>query len=216
VLGPLDMMHLSYNPMRPRYAGVDHYVLAYGMIGDKIYLHDPAGFAHVFIDRERLTEAWKAGGVGYRRGYYRYWATPTRSAVPSAEEIYYRAIAVFQRLYKQAEQRAATDGGLIGRDALLALANTVETGSISDAQRDHLIYFALPLGAKRALDYALFFAEHHDLLHWLKQKQAQEFGVCLTSLVASNQNLNQESWSRRAISGSKVQMLVEQRPAVSG
>jgi hypothetical protein len=26
-LGPLDMMHLSYNPMRPRQPGADHYVL---------------------------------------------------------------------------------------------------------------------------------------------------------------------------------------------
>jgi hypothetical protein len=77
---------------------------------------------------------------------------------------------------------------LIGRDALLALADIVERGSLSAAQREHLIYFALPLGAKRALDYAAFFAGHHDLLQQLKQEQAKEFGTCLTSVVASNWN----------------------------
>lgn len=188
VLGRLDMVHLSYNPMRPRHPGVDHYVLAYEMTGDKIYLHDPAGFAHVFIDREQLTQAWKAEAVGYRCGYYRYWAAPRRSARLSAEKTYDHAIGVFQRLYKQAEQRAATGNRLIGRDALLALADIVERGFLGDSQRDHLIYFALPLGAKRALDYAVVFAGHHDLLRQLKQDQAEEFGRCLASVVVSNWN----------------------------
>jgi hypothetical protein len=188
VLGPLDMMYLSYNPMRSRHPGVDHYVLAYGMADDRIYLHDPAGFAHVFIEKHQLAQALKADAVPYRRGYYRLWTAPRRSAVLTLEDTYDRAIAVFQRLYKRAEQRAAIAGGLIGRDALLALADIVERGSLSAAQREHLIYFALPLGAKRALDYAAFFAGHHDLLQQLKQEQAKEFGTCLTSVVASNWN----------------------------
>jgi len=186
VLGPLDMMYLTYNPMRPRQAGVDHYVLAYGMTGDKIYLHDPAGFAHVFIDREQLGQAWKADAISYRRGHYRYWAAPRPSGKLTLAETYDRAIDTFQRLYQHAEQRPETGDRLIGREALLALADTVERGFLSDDQRGHLIYFALPLGVKRALDYAAFFAGHHDVLRQLKQDQAVEFGACLTHLVASN------------------------------
>lgn len=186
ILGPLDMMHLSYNPMRPTHPGVDHYVLAYRVDGDRVHLHDPAGFAHVFIDRPQLMRAWVADTVPYHRGHYRHWTAPRREAAPSPTRVYDAAIKTFQQLYRQAEQRAAIDRGLIGRHALLALAQIVTTASLSEQQRNHLTYFALPLGAKRALDYARFFAGHHEPLQKLKLEQATAFGTCLTHLVAAN------------------------------
>jgi hypothetical protein len=97
---------------------------------------------------------------------------------------YEAAINTFQQLYRQAEQRAAIDKGLIGGHALRALAQIVTTASLSEQQCNHLTHFALPLGAKRALDYAGFFAGHHEPL--LKLKQATTFGTCLTHLVAAN------------------------------
>jgi hypothetical protein len=186
ILGPLDMMHLSYNPTRPTQPGVDHYVLAYRLDGDRVHLHDPAGFAHVFIDRPQLMRAWLADTVPYHRGHYRYWTAPLRSTTPSPAEIYEAAIDTFQQLYRQAEQRVDIDKALIGRHALLALAELVTTASLSEKQRNHLTHFALPLGAKRALDYANFFAGHHASLQKLKLEQAIAFGACLTQLVAAN------------------------------
>jgi len=186
VLGPLDMVHLSYNPLRPPAPGADHYVVAYASDGERIHLHDPAGFAHVFIERTQLARAWRAESIGYRRGYYRYWTAPRRATMPSSDEVYDRAIATFRELYRDAERRAAADKRLIGRGALLALAEVVRAGSLSDAQRGHLTRFAVPLAAKRALDYASFFAGRQATLHTLKLEQARAFGSCLTHLVAAS------------------------------
>ena len=186
ILGPLDMMHLSYNPTRPTQPGVDHYVLAYRLDGDRVHLHDPAGFANVFIDRPQLMRAWRADTVPYHRGHYRYWTAPQRSTEPSEAEIFEAAIDTFQQLYREAEQRAAIDKALIGRHAILTLAERVSSTSLSEQQRHHLTHFALPLGAKRALDYAMFFAGLHEPLQKLKLEQATAFGACLTHLVAAN------------------------------
>jgi len=69
ILGPLDMQHLVYNPLRPLFPGVDHFVLALGVEGERIRLHDPAGFAHALIDRENLKAAWRADTIVYKRGH---------------------------------------------------------------------------------------------------------------------------------------------------
>jgi hypothetical protein len=98
--------------------------------------------------------------------------------------MYDRAVDTFQCLYRQAEQRAASAGRLIGREALLTLANAVERGALSDSQRGPC--FALPLAVKRALDYSAFFADHHGGLRQLKQEQAAEFGACQTHITGLN------------------------------
>lgn len=184
IVGPLDMSHLVYNPMRPRDPGADHYVVIVAAEGDRYRLHDPAGFAHVWIDAADLAAAWRAETIGYRRGHYRSWSRPRRLRMPGADAIYEAAMTAFQRLYRQAEQRAARQGERVGRDALLALATTVATGALTPQQRGHLIFFGLPLGAKRALDYAAFFAERAPELADLKRRQARAFGACQAALTA--------------------------------
>jgi hypothetical protein len=187
ILGPLDMSHLVYNPMRPKAPGADHYVLACQMQGAKVCLHDPAGFAHVSIDQAHLAAAWRADSISYKRGSHRYWTKPIRCQEPTPSEIYQGALGIFQDLYRQAEQTAAREQRPIGRDALLTLAKDVSDQALSQQQRGHLIFFALPLGAKRALDYAAFFGERHQGLRQLKLEQAKAFGACHSSLM-------QEAW----------------------
>ena len=58
IVGPIDMSHLVYNPMRPRDPGVDHYVVILGAQDGRYRLHDPAGFAHVPLDAANLATAW--------------------------------------------------------------------------------------------------------------------------------------------------------------
>ncbi|MFH1472904.1 MAG: cysteine peptidase family C39 domain-containing protein, partial [bacterium] len=68
IIGPLDMQYLVYNPGRPNFEGVDHFVLVYRIAGDKVFLHDPAGYAHVSIGKDDLEKAWRAESIVYRRG----------------------------------------------------------------------------------------------------------------------------------------------------
>ena len=50
-------------------------------------------------------------------------------------------------------------------------------------QRGHLLHFALPLGTKRALDFAGFFDDLSSSLAQLKRRQAGRFGACVTHLM---------------------------------
>lgn len=191
ILGPLDMSCLSYNPMRPRTPGVDHYVLAYYAAGEEIHLHDPAGFAHVRIDRSLLTHAWRAESISYKRGHYRHWTKPRRALHPSPDQVYEAAVETFKLLYLRAEEAALHEQRPLGRDALLMLSRAASQKSLSQRQLQHLIFFALPLGAKRALDYAAFFRNRHARLQGLKLQQAAAFGAC-QSLMTS------EAWTGAA------------------
>jgi len=180
VVGPLDMSHLVYNPMRPRGPGVDHYVLILDERDGRYRLHDPAGFAHAQLGADELATAWRADTIDYRRGHYRSWRHPRRIASPSAEAIFDGAMDRFRTLYRAAEKR----GGCIGRDALQALAKAARDDTLDPGRRGHLLYFALPLGAKRALDYAAFFDKRAPKLAEMKRRQAELFGACHTALGA--------------------------------
>jgi len=180
-LGPLDMGYLAYLPFDE--PGADHYVLAYAMDEDQVYLHDPIGFPLVALPLDRLELVWKAERIGYRRGSYRYWTSPRRSHRPSEEEIYERALHFFHSGYGRADDLAARNHWSVGRDAILACANHVRTGDVSPGEAGHMQGFAFRLGARRALDFAAFFDVRDTGLAALKRQQATLFGRCHTLAV---------------------------------
>lgn len=177
VLGPLDMGYLDYLPYREECAGADHYVLVYAMDQNEVYLHDPDGFPHVSLPLDQLELAWRAERVGYRRGSYRYWANPKRVRHPSGQEIYDRTLGDFRTHYQKAKEPTAQGSWPVGRDAILACADYVRGGP-PPSMVGFLTGFAFKLGARRALDYARFFAPHDAELAALKHSQAKLFGQC--------------------------------------
>lgn len=183
IVGPLDMSHLVYNPARPRDPGVDHYVVVLGTEGGSYRLHDPAGFAHVVIAPADLAAAWRADAVAYRRGHFRSWTRPRRLGSPAPDAIFEAAMATFRRLYGEAEERAKRGRERTGCEALLALAAAVEADVLTPRQRGHLIFFGLPLGTKRALDYVAFFDRRAPALAALKRRQALAFGASHAALT---------------------------------
>jgi hypothetical protein len=185
VLGPLDMSYLVYIPGHQymRGSAIDHFVLAYGIDQDRMYLHDPAGYPHVSITRPEMVLAWKAENVTYRRGYYRYWMSPKRIASPSVEEIYQKALRWFKSIYEDSSAKSAKENTLIGSAAIRKVADHIEVGALSREEADHLSQFALQLGAKRALDFASFFGSHDKTIADLKYSQSRVFGEAHSCLV---------------------------------
>lgn len=183
IVGPLDMSHLTYNPTRPRYAGVDHFILVIGVEGEQFRVHDPAGFANALIGRADLQAAWQAEAIAYRNGHYRRWSHAWRRRTPDPGQLHADAMEFFRNQYLAAsvlagEQNEAIDAPLIRR-----WAKTASHNEFTDSQIGHLTHFALPLGAKRALDYASFFAARHPALADLKRQQAIAFGACHSALM---------------------------------
>jgi hypothetical protein len=179
VLGPVDMGHLTYIPYHEHLEGADHYVLAYAMDAAAVHLHDPAGFPHVVLPLDRLAVAWRAERVPYRRGAYRSWTAPRRVAHPSRTEVYARTLATFQECYRRSDTLMAEGVPWVetwGGDAVRRFADRLATGEVPERTRSHLVDFALPLGARRALDYAAFFDGGDPALAALKRRQAVLFG----------------------------------------
>jgi hypothetical protein len=188
LLGPLDMTHLTYNPNRPNFSGVDHFVLIFGERGGCFLLHDPAGFGNVFISEADLEKAWRADAIEYRRGHYRCWTRPRRISTPSDDEIFREAISTFKKLYVDAEVQSANTGRPRDKAAIAEMARRLSSGTLTPGQRGHLTKFALPLGVKRAFDYADFFEARHPSLSKLKRDQAAAFGRCLSYVMLDNQD----------------------------
>ncbi|HEX2888737.1 hypothetical protein [Vineibacter terrae] len=183
VIGPLDMQFLSYNPGRPSVAGVDHYVLVSAIEGDQAVIYDPAGFAEMLISRADLAQAWRADAIIYKRGHFRAWSHPRRIAMPTLAAIEAQAWRNFKGLHAEAARLAAASGRLVDEYALAWLARQVGRDALSPAQSAHLLHFALPLGVKRALDFARFFAASNPGLAQSKRRQAALFGRCHSRLM---------------------------------
>lgn len=184
IIGPVDMGYLVYNPNHPYMHGSDHFVLVYGIDKDKILLHDPAGFPHVFLDKENLKSSWQAEKVLYRQGYFRYVTGIKRVESPSQEKIYTRAITRFKDIYTQGEANTDKEKYKIGRDALLNTVDRLRSNQVSEGELTNFMYFVFQLGAKRALDFAKFFDYKDKDLAELKRKQSEILGQAHTYCVA--------------------------------
>lgn len=189
VLGPVDMSYLTYNPDRPNHLGVDHYIFIYGIQDEEAFLHDPAGFPHMIFLLNELKESWAAEEIGYRQGYYRFWAEPKRIEKPSEEEIYKRAINSFKDVYQSGEKIGKNENCKIDEEAFLSLAGYAEKGKMRADEIGFLTEFAFPLGAKRSLDFAAFFSGKNNKLASLKNTQSQLFGKCHVLTMAKEWRL---------------------------
>lgn len=209
ILGPLDMCLLSYNPGRTATPGVDHFVVADRMAADRVVVYDPAGFAEAAIAMDALEAAWRADAIAYRRGRYRYWARPRRRSRPTDEQIATSAFAVFAQLYDEADRLAPAAGCLTGGAAIEHVAGLVRRSALTPAQSGHLIHFALPLGVKRALDFATFFETGGRELAALKRQQARLFGACHSSFSRGEATAAADSLTRLAELETSIREAVE-------
>lgn len=179
-IGPLDMSLLIYNPNHKYLKGADHFILAYDMDDKFVYVHDPAGFPHAFLPLDKLRESWQAKGVSYKKGYYRYTFAPKRMENPSAVEVYKRAMDFFKTLYKEGQIKTDKSKFGIGSEAINEFSKYIQNNGLSEKERGHFVYFALPLGAKRASDYFKFFELFNKELSQLKYEQSKIFGLAHT------------------------------------
>lgn len=209
VLGPLDMGYLEYNPRYRDLYGSDHFVLVYDIDDKAIYLHDPAGFPCTFLPFRKLELAWSSKKIFYGHENYRYWTAPKRIKNPSKKDIYTQALKDFKSIYRASEEKSALNNWTVGEKTILASAKRFQNQEATRQEIDHLVYFALPLGAKRALDFASFFDFHDVNLASLKRKQAELFGRCHTLASAREWTLLGEALKElaRIEEGFKLKLL---------
>ena len=196
------MGYLDYLPFNA--PGADHFVLAYRIVSENVFLHDPEGFPNVSLRFAQLTDAWKARRIDYRRGHYRYWTAPVRVERPDADEIYARGIKHFAACYRQSHEIATEIGWTFGPRAITALAEKTKSQSLPRFQVHLMKTFHFCLGARRALDYAAFFEGRNPQLAEIKSDQAQSLGNCHRHVAEAN-------WDRLAI---ELNRLAESEDAI--
>jgi hypothetical protein len=89
----------------------------------------------------------------------------------------------FHNQYMAASVLAGEQGEAINAELIRRWAKSASHGEFNDSQIGHLTHFALPLGAKRAMDYASFFAARSSSLADLKREQAKAFGACHSAMM---------------------------------
>ncbi|WP_030104911.1 hypothetical protein [Actinoalloteichus caeruleus] len=148
LVGPVEMGHLSYQPGKTGPLGADHYLVAIGHEGGHLVLHDPQGYPYARLPWAQFRDAWRADTVDY--------ATPFTMRTRFVRE---RDVAPADAL-RASPPRAlhwlrgdtAPPGALANHDAALALADLLSTRP-EDVQ-EHLIHFAVRVGARRLADAA--------------------------------------------------------------
>jgi predicted double-glycine peptidase len=200
VLGPLEFAKIVYNPAHVGSTDSDHYILAYDMDNEYVYVHDPWGFPCARITHADLEIAWRAEAIGYKRGYFRHWSNPKRIEQPNDDELFNRAIATCKGTYTTDEATIKKAGKLVGSDAIKTMADGLRKQPLSSWQVSFFAKFSLPLSAKRSLDYAEFFKERSNKLSGIKYEQASLFGIAGTQTAASD-------WSALATSLDQLAVL---------
>lgn len=183
ILGPVDMGYLRYSPNHQYAKGSDHYVLAYDMDDQYVYLHDPANFPYVRLAHDSLKLAWSAADLPYGRGPYQYWHSIKRVNHPSKNEIYNDSLCFFQHLYEETAEIGASIGAKTGKEAIRIFCEKLLNNEISQDVIGNLKYFVFQLGAKRANDYSVYFEKNNLSLSQLKRKQSEVLGLCHSLVV---------------------------------
>ncbi len=186
VLGPLEFAKLTYNPAHADAGDSDHYVLAYDMDDNYVYVHDPWGFPCVRVTQNDLENAWRAEAIAYKRGHFRHWSKPKRIEQPSDDSIYQRALDTYREVYDRDQKVIEDAGNKVGSAAIRTMADRAKSGTLSAEQISFLVEFSLPLSAKRALDHAAFFKDRNERLSAIKYEQAALFGIAGTQAVAGD------------------------------
>lgn len=199
IVGPLDMGMLTYNPNHANLLGCDHYVLAYAIDEQFLYLHDPAGFPHVTLPIHLLSEAWRAEHVQWKRKPYQMWARPSRINSPSEDELAGQALSYFKSLYVSTIEWAAQYHKTVNSGAIRTFSLAVGNHDFTHGGVGNMKYFLFQLGARRAMDAAEFLKKHDPPLAKMKAEQARIFGTCHSHAVREDWSALSEALKNLAI-----------------
>jgi predicted double-glycine peptidase len=155
LVGPVDLGYLTYNPNHRNLIGIDHFVVVLDIADENILLHDPAGFPFASIPTQEFLTAWEAKNVAYKRGPYTFRYNFRQVKNVSHQEM------ISKTVDRIPVNLSFNPGGPVvygGIKALQLLSDNLKD-PIPPKLYAHLVWFALPLAARRATDAARFFKE---------------------------------------------------------
>ncbi len=150
-VGPLEMGLLRHQPEMTGPIGADHFVVVLE-VADRILMHDPHGFPYAEMPIDDFITAWRAETLEYGEAYtmrtdFEKIADVTdidaiRSIIPAAVD-----------LLSMKGAPEMPPGSLGNGAAAERAAEMIEAGAVGGL-REHMIYFAIRVGARRLSDTA--------------------------------------------------------------
>ncbi|MGI5171349.1 hypothetical protein ACQEU3_44065 [Spirillospora sp. CA-253888] len=150
--GPLEMGHLRYQPGMTGPIGADHYVIVLGIHDGHVISHDPQGYPFASLPSAEFAKAWEADTIDYGEPYTMRMNF-TQSGSVGVEEALTASLPHAVDWLRADPDHALPPGSSGNGDAALALAASLENGR-SESLYEHLVHFAVRVGARRAADAA--------------------------------------------------------------
>jgi hypothetical protein len=151
-VGPLEMGHLHHQPEMTGPIGADHYVVVLDVSDERVLVHDPHGYPYAEVPMADFLAAWRAETVDYGAPYTMRTGF-SRVADVTDEDAIRSVIPAAIGWLSMTGATGMPPGSLGNAAAAERLADLVAAGA-RDGLREHLVYFAIRVGARRLGDTA--------------------------------------------------------------
>ncbi|MGX7676596.1 hypothetical protein [Plantactinospora sp. DSM 117369] len=178
-VGPLEMGHLHHHPEMTGPIGADHFVVVLDVADERVLVHDPHGYPYAQVPVDDFLAAWRAETVDYGDPYTMRTDFQKVADVTDADAIRSIVPTAVKRLAMQTDVEMPP-GSLGNGEAAERVAQMIEAGA-GDGLREHLVYFAVRVGARRLSDTA-------DCLLLAGHPEAAEIAATQARLVGSMQH----------------------------
>lgn len=176
-VGPVEMGHLHHQPEMTGPIGADHFVVVLNVNDERVLIHDPHGYPYAEVPIDDFTTAWHAETVSYGDPY------TMRTDFVKVADVTDAIRSVIPTAIERLSMRTNLEmppGSLGNGEAAERVARMIEAGA-GDGLREHLIYFAIRVGARRLSDTA-------DCLLLAGYTEAAEIAARQARLVGSLQH----------------------------
>ncbi|ADB50824.1 hypothetical protein [Conexibacter woesei] len=155
-VGPVEMGHLRHQPGITGPIGADHYVVVLAVDDERVLMHDPQGYPYATLPLGDFLAAWRAETTDYGAPYTLRTGFERVADVSEVDAVRASVPAAIRWLSADlpADRARALPAGSVGNgDAAERLAALIEHGC-EEPLREHLIDFAVQVGARRGGDAA--------------------------------------------------------------
>lgn len=182
--GPMEIGLLRHQPDMTGPIGSDHFVCVLEVDDELIRFHDPQGFPYATLPARDFLAAWRAETIPYQATPYTMRSDFRRIRDITCEAALRAALPGAVAWLRGRDDLRVPPGTVGGAAAARRLADLIAGGLDADLH-DHLVYFAIKVGARRLTDAATALAHiGRDQGAAVAARQARLVGSLQYDLVA--------------------------------
>lgn len=181
-VGPVEMGHLRHQPGMSEPIGADHYIVILDVNDERVLMHDPQGYPYASLPINGFMTAWRGETLTYGEPYTMRTGFSRITEISDEEAIIASIPAAIRWLSMEGSYNMPS-GSLGNGEAAEGLAALIENDYGMEL-RDHLIHFAVRVGAHRLADASTCLARAgYSAAAQIADEQARLIGAIQYPLV---------------------------------